>query len=452
MADVTVLGAGGATVTISLTSAQNAAAAQSAVNVMNAMTKTGLMEMQLHTGAGSLPAPQNFLAGAIFEGTGSSGGSGDQYVFFGATGKGENIVGGGANFRTVVVAGNDSDLVYANSSRDGLVWLGKNNGGVANYEGKVTMFTEGGVNWLSTEAGATSHVTLGVGGTLQVGDLEGNDGKFSMGAATVNAAADSTVLVYGQSTTVGTTINLQGDGVLVALEGAGSALINPGSHNSTVVGDPDGGTGAATLFGGSGSHLVGYGQGLFIGGSAGGNQMFSSTVAGSATLRAGSSASSKADLLAAGGKGQVLDAGAGNATLIATADFGATGGSTFIIGAATVNATGFDLGGNTFNVSGGNHTQTFIDGRDTTAEGTQLGNQYFDLGTTGGTVVVTDFITGLDTFQVTQNFNIFFFAQSETQETETTILVLDGGATYAFFDATADGVQDIFNTDVTKVG
>jgi hypothetical protein len=441
MTDVTVLGAGGATVTIALSSADNAAAAQTAVNVINAMTKTGLMEMQLHTGAGSLPAPQNFLAGAVFEGTGSSGGSGDQYVFFGATGQGQNIIGGGANFRTVVVAGNGSDLVYANSSRDAQVWLGKNNGGVANYEGKVTMVTEGGTNWLASEAGTTSLVTLAAGGTLQVGDLEGNDGKHTMGAATVNAAADSTVLVYGQTTTVGTVINLQGDGVTVALEGSGSALINPGSHKSIVFGDPDGGLGAATLFGGSGSHEVYYGQGLFIGGSAGGNIMFSSTVAGSATLRAGSSATSKADLLAAGGEGQVLDAGAGNATLIATADFGATGGSTFIIGAAKVNATGFDLGGNTFNVSGGAHSETFIDGRDTDAEGT-----------TGGTVLVSDFISGLDTFQVTKDFNIFFFAQSETQETETTLLVVTGGATYAFFDASADGVQDIFNTDVTKVG
>jgi hypothetical protein len=233
----------------------------------------------------------------------------------------------------------------------------------------------------------------------------------------------------------------------VYLDGSASALINPGSHNVTVFGY-DNSNGASTLFGGSGSHMVVDASGLYFGGSAGGNQMYSSTVAGSATLRAGSSKGTDSDFLAAGGSGQTLDAGAGNALLLATKAFDATGGSTFIVGAqATV--VGYELGGNKFRISGKHDTS--FDGRDPNAVGTQLGNQYFDLGTTGGQMFVNDFTTGLDTFQVSSNFTITFFqAELFSGKFELTQLAVAGGATYLFFDSTPDG-QDIFNSDVTKV-
>lgn len=447
MADVTVLGAGGATVTISLTSAQNAAAAQKAVDVINAVTKTGLLEMQVSTGAGSLPAPQNFLAGAIFSGTGSSGASGDQYLFFGANGTGDNTVAGGANFRTVVVAGNGADLTYANSSRDGLVWFGKNKGTVANFEGKVTIETEDGEYTLVSDAGSSAVMNLASGAIAFVGGLEDSEGKSSIGNATINASGNSSVLMFGAATAPATTINMQGDGA-VYLDGSASALINPGSHNVTVIGFDDN-NGASTLFGGSGSHLVVDAAGMFIGGSAGGNQMYSSTVAGSATLRAGSSASTASDFLAAAGSGQTLDAGAGNVLMAATKVFDATGGSTFIV-AAKATVTGYELGGNTFRISGNADGSSF-DGGDAAAEGDRVGNQYFDLGTTASNIFVRDFFTGLDTFQVMGDFTVnYFSAETLGGDEELTVLQVTGGATYLFFDATPDG-QDIFESDVTKI-
>ena len=54
MANVTVLGAGGATVTISLSSADNAAAAQTAVNFVNKLTTSGIVDQQVWSGVGTL--------------------------------------------------------------------------------------------------------------------------------------------------------------------------------------------------------------------------------------------------------------------------------------------------------------------------------------------------------------------------------------------------------------
>lgn len=437
MADVTVLGAGGATVTISLTSQDNANAAQSAVNVVNNLNNLGLLDMQEVAGAGSMPAATNFLGGLMLTGKGFSDDTGSQYIFIGANAPGDNVVLGGANFRTVVVAGDGSDLTYANLSNNAQVFYGKNNGTFVNYNGGMTVNTDDGDYLLASEVGTTTTVNLGAGAGLNILDL-GN----GLGATTVNAAGNATINTFGSSPTVSalTNINLTSGNVDIAVVDA-SAIINPGAAKVLILSDTDG---SATLFGGTGSATVGGVRGMFTGGSAGDNDMITSTVSGSTTLIGGAAAGAPADFLVAQGSNNTLQNGAGDGLLISLdGDFGATGGNIFNLGSGQ--ATVFSaFGGNTFNFTGdgGAQVQTRFDGAATGV------NRFFDFGGTGD-YSVDGFVTDLDTFSVGDVFTIGFVAAPTPQDQDVTILNVLNGATYFFFDDTPDGVADIKESDVT---
>ena len=127
MANVTVLGAGGATVTISLSSADNAAAAQTAVNFVNNLTTSKLVDQQTWSGIGTLPAPQNLLGGAIISKAGNVGALSAQYVSVTVNTAGDNTVIGPQNFNSTVVAGDSSNLTYGNQSQDSQIFFGNGN-------------------------------------------------------------------------------------------------------------------------------------------------------------------------------------------------------------------------------------------------------------------------------------------------------------------------------------
>jgi hypothetical protein len=437
MADVTVLGAGGATVTISLTSADNAKAAQSAVNVVNNLNNLGLLDMQEVAGAGSMPAATNFLGGLMLTGTGFNDDTGSQYIFIGANAPGSNVVLGGANFRTVVVAGDGSDLTYANLSQNAQVFYGKNNGAFVNYNGNMTVTTEDGDYLLASEVGTSSTVNLGAGAGLNILDL-----GSGLGATTVNAAGNATINTFGSSPTVSalTNINLTSGNVDIAVVDA-KAIINPGAAKVLILSDTDG---SATLFGGTGSATVGGVRGMFTGGSAGDNDMITSTVSGSTTLIGGAAVGAPEDFLLAQGSGNTLQNGAGDGLLISLGgEFGATGGNIFNLGSGQ--ATVFSaFGGNTFNFNGegGAQVQTRFDGATTDA------NRFFDFGGTGD-YSIDGFTTGLDTFSLGDVFTIGFFDAASNNGSEVTILNVLNGATYFFFDDTPDGIADIQDSDVT---
>lgn len=437
MADVTVLGAGGATVTISLTSADNAKAAQSAVNVVNNLNNLGLLDMQEVAGAGSMPAATNFLGGLMLTGSGFSDDTGAQYIFIGQNSPGENLVLGGANFRTVVVAGDGSDLTYANLSQNAQVFYGKNNGDFVNYNGKMTIRTEDGSHVLYSDKGTSNVVNLGAGGNLAMADL-----GSGMGASTVNAAGNATINAFG---TPGkgafVDLNLTSGNVNLGLLDA-NGIINPGSANVTLVG---GGTAAATLFGGSGSVLSFGVTGLINGGAAGDNELYTDGK-GSTTVIGGSKAGMPADNFYALGEGNTHIAGANDANMYGLSIFGASAGNIFNVGAGNATVFGFDKGGNTFNFQGDGGGA--IVSRFGAAPGTEVANRYFDFGGTGDWNV-DEFKTGLDTFEVGNVFSIGFVASQTPGGQDVTILNILNGATYFFFDDTPDGVQDIFDTDVT---
>ena len=443
MADVTVLGAGGATVTISLTSADNALAAQAAVNVVNNLNNLGLLDMQEVAGAGSMPAATNFLGGLMLTGKGFSDDTGAQYLFIGQNSPGSNAVVGGANFRTVVVAGDGSDLNYSNLSQNAQVFYGKNDGSFANYNGKMTVNTDDGTYVMYSDAGTQNVVNLGAGGSLDISDL-GNGN--ALGATTVNAAGSATVNAFSSSPTVSalTNINLTSGTVEIGLAGA-QAIVNPGAANVVILSDN---VGSATLFGGTGSATVSGVRGVLTGGSAGDNDMVTSTVSGSTTLIGGAAVGAPGDFMVAQGSGNTLQNGAGDSTMVSLAEdgFGATGGNIFNLG--TGQATVFSgFGGNTFNFNGdgGAQIQTRLDSAATNA------NRFFDFGGTGD-YNVDGFVTDLDTFSVGAVFSIGFFAAGSPGapvSQDVTILNIAGGATYFFFDDTPDGVADIKSSDVT---
>ncbi len=436
MADVTVLGAGGATVTISLSSAENAKAAQAAVNVVNNLNTLGLLDVQEVAGAASMPAATNFLGGLMLTGKGFSDDTGAQYIFIGANAPGSNEVLGGANFRTVVVAGDGSDLTYSNLSQNAQVFYGKNNGAFVNYNGGMTVQTEDGDYLLASDKGTSSTVNLGAGGSLAILDLgEG------LGDTTINAAGNATINTFGSSPTVPAlvNINLTSGNADIAVVDA-KAVINPGAANVVILGDSDG---SATLFGGTGSATVGGVSGVFTGGSAGDNLMFSSTVTGSTTLIGGASATVPGDFLIAQGQGQTLIAGAGNATLVGDGDIGATGGQIFNLGAGQATVFAFEQGGNTFNFNGDGGAQVV-----SRTAGTSVANQFFDFGGTGD-YSIDNFVSGLDTFSVGEVFSIAFLTAAENNGSEVTIVNILNGASYFFFDDTNNGIADIQSSDIT---
>ncbi len=450
MADVTVLGAGGATVTIALSSAQVSTAAQFAVNKVNSLTALDLVDVQTQTGAGTLPALTNSLGAVVFNGTGFSGLTGDSYRLIAATGTGANAVLSGRNPATTVVVGDNANLTYANVSSNADVFIGKNNSAIVNFEGKVTASTADGTHLIASAIGTKTTVNVGVGGTLNIRDV----GGLGLGATTVNALGSSTINAFATSATLPGLVNMTlksgnvaiGLGAIPGGSGGASAIINPGAANVTIVGNV---AASATLFGGTGSVAVDGVMGNFTGGSAGGNLMRTSTVSGSTTLTGGGTVGTPGDALNAQGANQTLNAGVGNTTLAAVTANGATGGSTFNVGIGISTVFGFEGGGNTVNFGDTGTSQVL--GRNGATTGSA--NLYNDVGS-GGQFTIHDFTTGLDTLSVKNAFSITFFALTDPANatgSEVTLLQVVGGGSYTFFDATPDGVQNIFNTDVKTV-
>ena len=460
MANVTVLGAGGATVTIALSSQANADAAQLAVKQINTNTLAGIVDTQVWSGKGTLPAPQNFLGGAIVGGTtdgpaGNVGALQPQYASLMVNATGNSTVIGPQNFNSTVVAGDSSNLTYGNVSQNGRIFFGDGTDVLLNFAGSASVTAGKGTYIALTEKGATTTINPNSGAVVLTSDLGGTSG-----ATTINApvGGNVTVAAAGASTTA-TTINATSGNLFALSVDKGSALINPGAANVTVVGglsSTGGPTGAdyggrVTLFGGSGSAVIADGQGEFTGGTAGNNTMFSSTVAGSATLTGGGTG----DLLVAQGSGQLVIAGAGNETLYARSAHG-DGANTFIVGNGFTTVFGGGQGGNTYIFSGLGAAE--VDGRNEAAAGTASQNTYFNFDvdgndSTGGTFFISDFQTGKDVLQISKNDSatVTFFTPGQSGSPMGSIggtqVKVSSGATYNFFDSK----QDIFSSDIQKV-
>ncbi len=455
MANVTVLGAGGATVTIELTSADNAQVAQAALIPISKQVAAGNLDQFTFSGTGTVPAPTNFLGGLIIDKAGDAGAINAQYISAVVTAVGKSTIVGPINNKSAVVAGDGADLTYLNSGSNANVTFGNAS------------------NFFIGAAGSSANVQVDKGGTVVQSDKGSN--------TTISAADGSLSLIYGDGNTH---VNLRdGAAAVVAVQGAstvpvtvtggasgdlqylaigGRGLINPGGANVTVFGNV--GSGTASVFGSSasidgnlvtapaftGKLTVVEGQGYFQGGTGGGNMLFTSTITGSATLQGGGDG----DQLFSRGAGQVLIAGAGAETLTGFTVDELVGGSTFFGGGGNATIFGNTGGGNIFGLGAG---ISLIDGRDETRDvGPLSANTFFDA-SAGGTHLVSDFVSGTDTLNLSLTgataTSIDFFTAGQSGSPfgadAGTKVTLSSGTTIFFFDTGKDGIQDFKATDIT---
>jgi hypothetical protein len=456
MANVTVLGASGATVTIALTSGENAGAAQTAANFINSINTFGILDQQTWSGSGTLPAPSNLLGGAIISKAGDVGALSAQYVSVMVNAVGESTVVGPENATATVIAGDGADLTFLNLSAKAEVFFGANDGTLINQGGVVNMRSEAGTHVVLSDAGSTVNTFAG-DGLILFADIDGKSGTVT---ANITAGSKNATIIASGDSTVPVTINATtGEFVALADEKA-NMIVNPGQANATLIGANKVGAGATTLFGGTGSVVVSDGQGIYTGGSAGDNLMFTGTVPGSATLTGGGTG----DLLFAAGADQLLIAGGGASTLLGrwveetSKDPGvfveqSTGGHRFLVGAGFTTVFGAQSGGNTFLFAG--LGSALVEGRDEDAEG-QAQNTYFDFTAFGGTHLISDFQAGLDKLQYagTADATIEFFTAGSSElfgAAAGTRVITPGGTTFLFFDTGSDGIQDITASDIVKL-
>lgn len=419
MANVTVLGAGGSTVTIGLSSAENAIAAQLAANTINKLVTGGVLDQVTYAGTGTLPAPAGLLGGLIVTGSGANdvGAQVPQYVASVVNSSGPTTIVGTQNALSTVIAGSGG-LTYLNQSKNGSIFLGGGSNGVFNA-------AVGAAATLGLDGNAVIGVMAGVAGTSM--NITAHDRSLTLindpgeNKFAVTAQADASIVVAVQgSGTVAATVVGAGASEIEYLAIGGSAFINPGAGNATIYGNV--GSGTTTVFGGAlrlrfdgnkeesvdlgpaftGRLTVVNGRGYFQGGAAGGNIMSTDTVPGSATLVGGGTG----DLLFSQASGSYLVAGAGSSTLSGFGLSATVGGGSFFTGFGNATVFGNSGGGNLFGLGGG---LSVVDGRNEAqivAEGgvpidgvvSGVPNQYFVAAETGGGHGISDFISGVDQF------------------------------------------------------
>jgi hypothetical protein len=339
---VTLPGASGTSVSIVFNSSQVASLASNSTNDALALlaqpTVPGLGALfQIYNNSGTTAPNPTYLGGLVISGTGG---------YFGLLPSGYLTVTDNATGQVVAVNVTTQDTtVY--SATGGLAY--------GNVSGNNTVFLAGGANTIQEEF-ATSASTVYLDSPVN----DWHNGKVTgidplLGSATVYAQGGSGVEVFanaGQAvvnvnasagdvnlvgisnadtiagtTTSTVTVNATAAGSIVDIAAfGGPAVINPGAANILILA---GGSGTETLNAGTGSVTVSSGpKGIFYGGSAGGNLLQSSTVAGSTTLFGGGSG----DQLFAFASRTVLNAGPGNETFATN-------------GAASVSGVIFNLGG-----------------------------------------------------------------------------------------------------------
>lgn len=440
MANVTVLGTGGSTVTISLTSAENAAVAQTALTFISKQITNGILDQVVYAGTGQIPEPTNLLGGVIIDKAADAGALGSNISAI-VTGTGKSTVVGTFATNSTVVAADGAELTFLNLSKNANIVLGTGNHFIqqSTVGAGAKIAVDEGSTYIDTKLAGTNTTINAATKSLVLLETGGN--------VTVNTGtgADAVVALQG-SGTVPVTVNAA-SGNLQYLALGGAALINPGNANVTVFGNV--GAGRASVFGSplsTGKLTVVDGQGEFKGGGAGGNLMFTSTVAGSATLIGGGAN----DLLVSQGANQVLIAGAGASTLTGRFIDESVGGSTFFGSGDRATIFGNTGGGNTFFFSNG---ITEVDGRDEAKDVGPLSQNTYGVAAAGGTHFVADFVSGTDKLiSGGATVNIEFFAAGQTGSpfigAAGTRVTLSGGTTIFFNDTGKDGVQDFKASDI----
>ena len=384
--NVTVLGAADGTVTIPITSAANAAVAQTALYGISMAVTAGTLTQLDASGTETLPAPATAQIGLIAQG---------------GTALAPLVIGN--NSVAAVLNGTTAQTVVTGVSPGEVIAAGAAGGVVDNLGTNTQVFFGGGTNSFA----ALGSPVLNITPTAQV-YLDGT-GTFdvSFGATTIFAGVGAAVnvintgdaanvvnlepgdlvnaLALSGAAITAATVNAAGAGLSVVQNG-GAAVINANDSDVTVYGVAAGSDGSVTLFGGTGTDSVNNGSGLFRAGSGGGSNLVGSTLPAAATLVGGGAG----DTLQGLGAGDLLVAGNGNETLLGGfAPIVAIGFGGVDTGGTVTDITGGSSGGNTFFVGNGT---TSITGN----HGDAGGNSYVELTAGPKTVDITDFVSALD--------------------------------------------------------
>ena len=353
MNNVTVLGAGGATVTLSFDSAENAALARSLAGAVTQGVLSGALVAASST-AGPAPAVPAGRLGAWVQQTNGAAVLPNDYAAVVSTARKATIFGigeenatvlatGGLTFHsgggsgTVVAGGGDNRIYLPGKSGDWAVHAG---------DGDDIVQALGGGNDTVQAGGGRNAILLGGGSDLVIS--EGRDRVvLGGGSATIVASAgaggDCDDGDDGDEGGRNTSQQVWG--------GSGSLVFVGGAGPATVLG----GTGSATIFGGEGG-------GEFRGGSAGGNLIHAGT--GRATVFGGGDGDV---VYAEGERRQELHAGPGASTLfgaLAGGDnsFHAGSGDTEIVGGWGNDRFVAGLGDSTITGGPGRDVYAFVKG------------------------------------------------------------------------------------------
>jgi Ca2+-binding RTX toxin-like protein len=356
MNNVTVLGAGGATVTLSFDSAANAALARSLAGAVTEGVLSGAL-VPASSKAGPPPAVPAGKRGEWVQHKNGATVLPDDYAAIISTAKKTTIFGtgeqnatvlatGGLTFHsgggsgTVVAGGGDNRIVLPSKSGDWAVHTGRGDDTInALGGGDDTVHAGAGRNTIQLGGGSDlvisegrDRITLGTGSATIIasagggGDCDDDDDDDDDG----KGAGNTSQQVWG------------GSGSLFFVGGAGPATVL-------------GGTGSATIYGGNGPNE-------FRGGSAGNNVIYAG--AGRATVFGGGDGDV---IFAEGDEKQVLHAGPGAVTLygaMAGGDntFHAGSGDTEIVGGWGDDRFVAGLGDSTITGGPGRDVYVFING------------------------------------------------------------------------------------------
>jgi hypothetical protein len=388
----TVVGLNGTVVTLTWTTASNAAVAQAALkNITDAVTVASpTMEEVEYTGNSTLPALSNStIQGVVLaEGAGTAAHAaiqmGGNYVVgisndTSASPAAQGWVvpftaGTGSNPQdTIFVGGGGGDVVNMGSNTQ-LFFAGKDTTapqsleevGVGSTSPSAAVWADGNLTVDGSVGSTTIHLdTLAANSAVFASTIRiannGNGNNFlDIASNNSTGAVNEDILVVSGNSTTPAHVNLGGSaasGTVPATDpqasllmynvGNGSAIIDPGNASWLLVGV--GALGTDTVFAGTGKGDIDAGAGgLIQGGSGGGNLMFGSEFVAT-TMVGGGNGDVMATILKAG----VMQAGIGAETLASFAS-----GSTFegFVGVSSVAQTTMigEVSGNTFGVGKGN--------------------------------------------------------------------------------------------------
>ncbi len=337
MPSVTVLGAGGSTVTVPLTTGQNLPVAQLvAANLTAAILAGNTIASQdvtppLPPGKSGEFVKTTIGLNVLPAGYSNVVNVSPDAIIFGSGDAGQQILSGTGN------------LTFLSSAGSGTLVGGGGNNSI------FIKVTDTGSWDINTDVGHNQIIDFGTGPSSISAGGGNNLVELGGGQYTVNSTGNDTVV----ATTGAETVGVSGLFSDVVVGNASDLLFINGQGASTVLGD----TGSDTVFAGDGG-------GLYKGGTTGNNLLIGGF--GAATLQAGGNNDS---LSAAGSNPQALIAASGNETLNGA---GASGADTFYAGT-------------------GNATITLGLGNDTVV---------FTNGSAGGTDIVNGFSSGPDKIQL----------------------------------------------------